>query len=83
MDYPWPPGVQPVEKIMALNSWIKDYAAQHQLTYLDYFPPMEESRHGMKAELTYDGVHPNAAGYAIMQKLATQAILKTLGQSIP
>jgi lysophospholipase L1-like esterase len=53
------------------------------LIYLDYFPAMEDSRHGMKAELSRDGVHPNAAGYAVMQKLAEPAIAKALSQSKP
>ncbi len=77
-DYPWRPGVQPAEKIMALNAWIKNYAAQHQLIYLDYFSALQDDRHGMKADLTKDGVHPNAAGYAVMQKLAEQAIAQAL-----
>ena len=32
----------------------------------------------MKKELTIDGVHPNADGYAVMTPLAEQAIAKAL-----
>jgi lysophospholipase L1-like esterase len=77
-DYPWHPGQEPAEKIIALNAWMKSYAAQHDLIYLDYFPALEDSRHGMRPELSRDGVHPNAAGYAIMQRLAESAIAKAL-----
>ena len=28
-DYPWRPGLQPAQKIVALNAWMKSYAAQH------------------------------------------------------
>ncbi len=28
----------------------------------------------LKKDLTYDGLHPNAAGYAVMSPLAAQAI---------
>lgn len=82
-DYPWRPGLQPAEKIMALNAWIKSYAAQHQLIYLDYFSALEDSRHGMKADLAKDGVHPNPAGYAVMQKLAEQAIAQAFAKQTP
>jgi lysophospholipase L1-like esterase len=33
----------------------------------------------MKAGISFDGVHPNALGYAIMAPLAQAAIDKTLG----
>lgn len=78
--YPWRPGVQPAEKIMALNAWLKSYAEQHQLIYLDYFSALQDDQHGMKAGLSRDGVHPTPAGYAIMQKLAEQAIAQALAK---
>jgi len=73
-DYPWKPGLEPVEKIVTLNAWIKTYCEKSGYTYLDYFTPMADERHGMKAELTYDGVHCTAAGYEIMEPLAKEAI---------
>jgi len=79
-DYPWKPGLQPAEKIVALNLWIKKYAAKHHFVYLDYFDAMADERHGMKAEYSEDGVHPNAAGYAVMEPLAEHAISEALVQ---
>lgn len=73
-DYPWRHGQEPVEKIAALNSWLKDYAASHRLVYLDYYTVMQDVRHGLPPGLSGDGVHPNAAGYAVMQPLAEKAI---------
>ena len=35
-----------------------------------------EKAGSMRAELTRDGCHPNVAGYAIMEPLALDAILK-------
>lgn len=77
-DYPWRPGVQPVEKISELNAWLRAYAAAHGLVYLDYYQAMQDSRHGLPASLSADGVHPNAAGYKIMAPLAEQAIGEAL-----
>ena len=57
-----------------MNTWIKAYAAEHALVYLDYYSAMVDNTGGMKQEFTGDGVHPNAAGYAVMGKLAETAI---------
>jgi acyl-CoA thioesterase I len=81
-DYPWKPGLEPAEKIVALNVWLKDYAASKGVVYLDYFTPMANEKHGMKAELSGDGVHPNKAGYLIMQPLAERAIAQAM-QAVP
>jgi lysophospholipase L1-like esterase len=69
---------RPPEKILALNEWIKKYAAEHGDVYLDYFTAMEDEKGAFKVELTYDGLHPNAAGYAVMSPLAEKAIAEAL-----
>lgn len=73
-DYPWKPGLQPAEKIITLNKWIKKYALENDCFYLDYFPAVADDRNGMKAEYSKDGVHPNAAGYKVMGVLADKII---------
>jgi lysophospholipase L1-like esterase len=77
-DFPWKPGMQPAEKVIALNTWIKSYALANGCVYLDYFSPMVDDRHGLKAEYTFDGVHPNLAGYQVMAPLAEKAIQQAL-----
>jgi lysophospholipase L1-like esterase len=62
------------EKILALNAWLKKYCAENGLVYLDYFSAMVDARGMLKAELTGDGLHPNAAGFAVMAPLAAAAI---------
>ena len=73
-DYPWRPGLEPAGKIVALNAWLRNYAASHGATYLDYHSAMADERQGLRAALTYDGVHPNEAGYRVMASLAEPAI---------
>ena len=46
--------------------------------YLDYFSAMIDSEGVMKAALTEDDLHPNAAGYAVMGPLAEAAIHRAL-----
>ncbi len=77
-DYPWKRGLEPAPRIVALNSWIRSYADATGAVYLDYHTPMADARGGLRAELTRDGVHPNAAGYAVMAPLAEAAIARAL-----
>jgi len=69
---------RPPEKIRALNEWMKQFVAENKLTYLDYYSAMIDAKGFLKEELSEDGLHPNAKGYAIMSPLAEQAILKAL-----
>src|SRR5215469_4874669 len=69
---------RPPEKIRALNSWIKDYSAKNGLVYLDYYTAMLDDQQMLKKELTYDGLHPNDAGYELIGPLAEKAISAAL-----
>lgn len=69
---------RPPAKILALDEWIKKYAAEHHDVYLDYFAAMVDSQGFLKRDLSEDGLHPNKAGYAVMAPLAEQAIAKSL-----
>ncbi len=71
---------RPPAKILALNRWMKDFAARNGYVYLDYFSAMVDERGLFKAELTYDGLHPNGAGYQVMAPLAEKAIAQALGK---
>jgi len=74
LEYPWRKGLEPAGKIVALNNWIRAYAIEHGLTLLDFYAPMVDERGGLKPELTFDGVHPNEAGYRVMAPLVERAI---------
>lgn len=73
-DFPWKTGSFPAEKIMQLNARIQEYAKEKDILYLDYYSEMVDSQKGMKTNYTDDGVHPNAAGYKIMELLVEKAI---------
>jgi lysophospholipase L1-like esterase len=77
-DFPWNPGVFPSEKILLLNKWIKEYAFANTFFYVDYYSSMVDERKGLKKELSEDGVHPNKAGYTIMERLVEKEIAKAL-----
>lgn len=69
---------RPPDQIKALNEWMKKYAAENRLTYLDYYSAMIDDKGFLKDELSDDGLHPNGKGYAVMAPLVEQAIAATL-----
>lgn len=77
-DFPWKHGLEPAPKVVALNKVLKKYAEKNKLFYVDYFSAMVNEKWGLKEELGTDGVHPNEAGYAIMEPILQRAISKVL-----
>ena len=69
---------RPPAQILELNKWLKDFAAAHHHTYLDYFSAMVDDKGFLKNELSDDGLHPNAQGYVVMAPLAEAAITASL-----
>lgn len=74
----WRPGVQPAETIRALNAKLKAYAEKHQIPYVDYHSAMSDAEGGLPKQYSDDGVHPNAAGYQIMERLVQETLQKVL-----
>jgi len=81
IDYLWKPGLDPATKIITINKALKEYAKENNFIYLDYYSAMEDGRGGLKVPdytAANDLVHPNKAGYLVMEKLAEKAIAKAL-----
>ena len=77
--FPWRPNLpDPTATILAMNAWIKDYAAKNGCVHVDYFSAMADPQNTLKAELAEDVVHPNKAGYAVMGPLVEKAIAESL-----
>ena len=69
---------RPPEQIKALNEWMKKYAAENKVTYLDYYSAMVDDKGFLKDELSNDGLHPNVQGYQVMNPLAEKAVAAAL-----
>jgi lysophospholipase L1-like esterase len=78
--FPWKPLIAPAERIRGLNAWLRRYAAEQRVTYVDYWSALAAPDGGMKPEFARDGVHPTAEGYAAMRPLAEAAIARALGR---
>ncbi|WP_412465775.1 GDSL-type esterase/lipase family protein [Pedobacter sp. KLB.chiD] len=75
-EYPWNKRIKAADSIVGLNEKIEAYAKERKYTVLDYWTPLVDERKGQRAELTLDGVHPNLAGYKIMELVTDAAVKK-------
>lgn len=80
-EYPWNKELKgTAAQIISLNEDIVAYAKSQNFTILDYFTPLVDERNGQKEEYTTDGVHPNLAGYKVMELVTDAAIKKAIGK---
>jgi lysophospholipase L1-like esterase len=90
---PWGPGALPAEadpspqrfqRIDQLNQWIIQYAAQQGIQVVDYHSLLTAANgENYIPTLTVDGVHPSAAGYAVMTPHTEQALQAAMATPTP
>ena len=78
IDFDWRRGLEPADKIIRLNSMIKSYCDENDIVFVDYWSNMQDGHKGMDKKYSDDGVHPNLAGYKIMEPLVQEGIGKAL-----
>ena len=77
---PWNPEVTDTPAmIAAVNAWLRDHAAEHGATFIDYFSVLADPEGGLRPEYGTDGLHPGAAGFAAIEPL----MLTALGRIAP
>ena len=69
---------RPPDQILALNKWLQEFTKSRGYVYLNYFSAMVDEKGFLKNELSDDGLHPNAQGYAVMAPFAEAAIAASL-----
>jgi len=75
-DFRWRPGLQPGDKVIALNEAIEKFATENKFYYLDLYSTVVDDNKGMRKEYASDGVHPTVEGYKVMEPLLEDAIRK-------
>ena len=88
---PWGPGALPekadpspqrFQRIDQLNQWIAQFAAAQGIQMVDYHTLLEAPNgENYIPALTVDGVHPSAAGYAVMTPHTEQALQAAMAKS--
>ena len=70
-----PEAKDPLRKLESLNARIKEYCERHGITYVDYHAALVgPDGHRIRTEFAEDTVHPNVAGYEIMEDLLLKAL---------
>jgi len=73
---PWREEVSPADLVIELNLMLKDFCAQKNIIYVDYFSEMVGLEKELRKELTYDGIHPDKNGYLVMEKILLDVVKK-------
>ena len=83
-SFVWNPTVKGIQgKIASLNRRITQLANELDLIYIDYYPQMVAGeQRALNPGYTEDGVHPNAAGYDVMESMLIP-VLERINQSSP
>ncbi len=69
--------------ILTLNRWIQGLCNQRGYTFLDYYSATVDGSGFLRADLSDDGLHPNANGYRVMAPLALAAVDAALKAPAP
>tara|TARA_R110002094_G_scaffold57386_3_gene68583 strand:- start:605 stop:1234 length:630 start_codon:yes stop_codon:yes gene_type:complete len=70
----WKPKEKPADTILALNKSVKSYAKANDIPYVDYYSAMVDDQKGLPLVYSNDGVHPNKAGYQLMEPIVERII---------
>ena len=68
------PDARPAQRIRQGNDWLRAYARERGLVFVDYYPVLADADGGLRADLGGDGVHPSKAGYQRMDPLFAAAV---------
>ena len=78
------PSPQRFQRIAQLNQWIIQFASEQGITVVDYHSVLAAANGENYAQgLTFDGVHPSPAGYALMTPPAEQALQAAMAEPSP
>ncbi len=69
---------RPPADVIRFNAWLKTYAASKGAVYADYYTATVDASGFLRDGTTGDGLHPNAAGYALMTPVASAALAQAL-----
>ena len=64
-----------IESIKTLNEKLRTYSKKNKIQYADFYSAMVDENMALKKEYQEDAVHPNKAGYLVMEEII-QKILK-------
>jgi len=66
------------DELRAINRWLAAFCRERGYQYADYYSALVDDRGLLRRDLTTDGIHPLAPGYARMAPIAAAAIAQAL-----
>ena len=76
--FAWAPELRPAPQIAELNRRLRALARRERVTFVDYGTALATPAGAMRPELSNDGTHPTAAGYAAIEPIARRTIAALL-----
>jgi lysophospholipase L1-like esterase len=73
---PRPAGTDPSLRVVEMNRWLSTFAHDRKIRFVDYYSAVAGPGRAYRPDLSNDGVHPNATGYALMTPLALAAVAR-------
>jgi len=70
--------IRPMARIRALNQGLQELCKARGYGYLDAFTSLLDAQGQLRVDLAEDGLHPNAAGYAVLGPLVDTALQRLL-----
>jgi acyl-CoA thioesterase-1 len=72
------PDQRPAAAVIALNKALREEATRRGYIYADYHAVLADAQDGMAPVHSSDGLHPTAAGYRVMDRVASFVIADAL-----
>ena len=66
------------DELRAINQWLAAFCRERGYQYADYYSALVDDHGLLQRDLTTDGIHPLATGYARMAPIAARAIARAL-----
>jgi acyl-CoA thioesterase-1 len=76
----WQKGLDPRARIAEVNAWIREYGRRHGLPVVDYHAALASPDGSFRGDLSNDGVHPNAAGYRVMERAVRPVLERAISR---
>ncbi|WP_295731792.1 SGNH/GDSL hydrolase family protein [uncultured Muribaculum sp.] len=83
-SFPWRKEItDSSDKIISLNKRLQALAEQKGILFVDYYSSLitpDDPSRALNASYSYDGVHPNETGYAVMESIINPVLQKILAK---
>ena len=80
VQFAFQPHLKPAPILAELNTRLRRLAAEQKVEFVDYFAPLADPNAAFDKRYSDDGLHPTAAGYAVMAPLAKAAVGRALAR---